>query len=212
MRVSRRFNVHQELHSQAQLQFESDSCILRTHSNVSRQTDTVLEEEEAEEEEEAGVLVKAKAMIRTHSEPSLWDAWFDRAMPQAAARQKVQEREAQARGAEGRVKELEAEVERLEEQVAAYEDKLAAAQLQVVLRTPGNGDEASNQSKVQGQSKSSAAPGLMITPSANCVIVPTQQGEFVTTLPFVAAGARGRMLSLSPPRRRLDSLVRAGSG
>ena len=158
MRVSRRFNVHQELHSQAQLQFESDSCILRTHSNVSRQTDTVLEEEEAEEEEEAGVLVKAKAMIRTHSEPSLWDAWFDRAMP------------------------------------------------------PENGDEASNQSKVQGQSKSTAAPGLMITPSANCVIVPTQQGEFVTTLPFVAAGARGRMLSLSPPRRRLDSLVRAGSG
>ena len=82
----------------------------------------------------------------------------------------------------------------------------------VVMHTPKNGDEASNQSKVQGQSNRTAAPGLSTTLSADCVIVPTLQGEFVTTLPFVTAESRRRTLSLSPPRRRLDSLVGAGSG
>lgn len=94
----------------------------------------------------------------------------------------------------------------------------------VMMRTPKNGDEASNkctltgqdQSKriaVQDQSMRTAAPGLSNMPaSADYVIVPTLQGEFVTTLPLVTADPRRRMLSLSPPRRRLDSLVRAGSG
>ena len=164
MRLSRRFSVHQEPQAQAhaQLLLEiGDSCILRSLSNVSRQTDTVLEEEEEEVE---GGLFKAKAMTRTHSESSLLDAGRDRATPL------------------------------------------------VVMHTPKNGDEASNQSKVQGQSNRTAAPGLSTTLSADCVIVPTLQGEFVTTLPFVTAESRRRTLSLSPPRRRLDSLVGAGSG
>jgi hypothetical protein len=168
MRLSRRFSVHQEPQAQAHAQLLldiGDSCILRSLSNVSKQADTVLEEEEKEEE---GGLFKAKAMTRTHSESSLLDAGRDRATPL------------------------------------------------VVMHTPKNGDEASNQSKVQGQSNRTAAFGLSTTLSADCVIVPTMQGEFVTTLPSVtAAEPRRRTLSLSPPRRlerRLDSLFWAGSG